>query len=88
MAFDGTPFGYRPDNGYAAKRERDKSYPREVSRQRPALATRIHCNENYEDRDPILTVRGDHEPGGREPHDLFNEQLRGGHRLIVDGDGE
>jgi hypothetical protein len=86
MSYDNTAFGYRPGSG--ARYVRDKLYPSEIAQQRPALATRIHCHDHYEDSDPALTIRGDHEPGGQRPHDRFNEQLRGGHRLVVDGDSE
>lgn len=76
MAYDGTPFGYRPA---FPGNVRDKAYPEEIARQRPALATRIHCHEHYEDVDPGLSVRGQREPGGESPSERFHQQLRGGH---------
>lgn len=80
MAYDGTPFGYRPDD--SASIQRDKSYPSEVARQRPALATRIHCRDDYEARDPMNTIRGDHEPGNESPWDW----LRDGMEFFAHGD--
>lgn len=78
-------FGYSPD-GWG--RKRDKAWPSEIAAQRPALVTRIQCNDPYEIRDSANTIRGEREPGSQSSHDLFNERLRGGHRLIVSGDGE
>ena len=56
---------------------RDKIYPSQIAAERPALATRIHCQA---DPEPEETLRG----GEQEMHvstrvDRFNRQLRGGH---------
>jgi hypothetical protein len=55
---------------------RDKTYPSQIAAERPALVTRIHCEESPE---PEETLRG----GEKEMHTdervaLFNRQLRGG----------
>lgn len=76
MAYDGKPYGYRPGNTYSPVR--DRTYPSEIARQRPALAARIHCTD-YEAFDSQLTIRGDREPGTEDPRDRFNRQLRAGH---------
>jgi len=47
---------------------RDKSYPSEIAAQRPLLATRIHCEEDWHERmgSEELSIRGDQ--GYRPPH--------------------
>jgi hypothetical protein len=79
---------YRP-NPYG--NIRDKTYPSEIAAQRPALATRIHCEESpyvETDRDEAMeheaAIRSDErEPSirGSRADDRsaqFNRQLRGG----------
>ena len=56
---------------------RDKIYPSQIAAERPALVTRIHCEEPEE---PNNTLRGgEHEMHGSERVERFNRQLRGGH---------
>lgn len=66
MAYEPNPFGP----------VRDKTYPSEVAAQRPALATRIHCVEPFEERDPNNTLMGNE---STDRVALFNRQLREGH---------
>lgn len=58
MAGDRKGYGYRPTDVSA----RDKVYPSEIAAQRPAFATKVNCPGTYEERDPCLTIRGDHGP--------------------------
>jgi len=56
---------------------RDKAYPSQIAAERPALATRIHCEEPAEADE---TLRGgEHEMHVTERVERFNRQLRGGH---------
>lgn len=65
---------------------RDKAYPSEIASQRPALATRIHCREDYSSMDPRNSLRGVEPPEppppmdwtGENMCDRFNRQLRSG----------
>lgn len=65
---------YEPDPNRGPKR--DKTYPSQIAAERPALATRIHCVEDYEEMSPERTVRGSE---GEDRVSLFNRQLREGH---------
>ena len=82
---------YRPTNFGPV---RDKTYPSEIAAQRPALATRIQCEETREDDapdhgmleaeySPSRTIRGDRSD---DRCAKFNEQLRGGHAGRNDGE--
>jgi hypothetical protein len=76
---------------------RDKAYPSEIAAQRPALATRIHCeaetsslspdspdhSEFEGEESPSKSVRGDK---SRDMCDWFNRALRSGHGFRNDGD--
>lgn len=48
----------RPNSG-----DRDKAYPSEIAADRPALATRIQCQEDYQTMSPQNSIRG------REPEE-------------------
>jgi hypothetical protein len=65
MAYEPNPFGP----------VRDKTYPSEIAAERPALATRIHCVEDFEERDPRNSIRGNEEDDRCAE---FNRQLRKG----------
>lgn len=79
MSYDGKPFGYYPTGGGYS--ERDKAYPSEIARQRPALMTRVQCRD-YEAYEREASVRGDREPGEDSPW----EKLRRGMRDHAHGD--
>lgn len=83
---------YRPGTTFGVVR--DKAYPSEIAGQRPALATRIECEETreYESPDhsefdsessPQNTIRGDRTDDRVAE---FNRQLRGGHAGRNDGE--
>lgn len=73
----------RPNSG-----DRDKAYPSEIAADRPALATRIQCQEDYQTMSPQNSIRGREpeepmfaapEPPARESMcERFNRQLREG----------
>jgi len=50
--------GYKPEQHGLI---RDKTYPSEIAAQRPALATRIHCQEPWDEEREMResTIRGD-----------------------------
>jgi hypothetical protein len=48
---------YNPDPRWGG-RKRDVTWPSEIAGARPALVTRIHCDEPYEEMDPRNTLRG------------------------------
>lgn len=73
MAYKPNPFGLTRDETYASK----------VAAQRPLLATRIHCEIDYEERDPDHSVRGEAE---ESMCDRFNEALRSGHGFRNSGE--
>lgn len=65
---------YEPNPNMGPKR--DKTYPSQIAAERPALATRIHCVEPYEEMSPETSIRGTE---GEDRVALFNRQLREGH---------
>jgi hypothetical protein len=59
---------------------RDKIYPSQIAAMRPALVSRIHCEESER---PEETLRGGERPmHTRERVEQFNRQLRGGHSQL------
>lgn len=73
---------------------RDKAYPSEIAAQRPALATRIQCQETEEfhpsdhpdyenESSPSRSIRGDRND---DRCAMFNRALRAGHGFRNDGD--
>ena len=76
---------------------RDRTYPSEIAAQRPALAPRILCEEDYHERreNDEASIRGDHGTLNEETYEReitedrvaqFNRALRAGHGWRNAGD--
>jgi hypothetical protein len=74
---------------------RDETYPNQIAEERPALAARIHCQEDFS----VLmdaadaSLRGKLKRAPEPPHETFagkcewfNEALRAGHGFRNQGD--
>ena len=79
---------YNPNPaGYG--RLRDQAWPSQIAAQRPALVTRIQCDEPAEEVDANRTIRGssvnyEGEVEGEGRLAIFNRQLRRGHAETID----